>query len=405
MWRLWVILAVALQTGCGPGPISDINPALARPNEAAAREDALTVEWSQDTRSPNPRPPHDTYATLESACGDPDERLDRAAGWLLRRGPIGRDPNDGDRLTFVLRAAGTPYVRPVAWAKSWTVDAPISPEALTTEATRWLSTLEHAAQRRCGLALVSRGTQRALGIISAQVLAELVLPLPTQTRVGRWLPFEARLLEGASQARLFVSSPQGEPHTLMTTLDGNRVRARIPTGSAGRWQVQLLGADDSGPRPLLEATIHVDEEPETVFVPQPVPGQTVFEPEMNADLALTRLVAATRRETGRGPLRRDVALDRLAQEQAVAMRRAGRVGHEVGEGSTRERLERGGIRTRLAGENVAHAADALRVHRALWSSPSHRTNLLHRGFSRFGLAVATDLDGTLWVCELFASSN
>jgi uncharacterized protein YkwD len=406
MRRLWVILTLALQTGCGPGPISDVNPAaLPHPRESVAGTDEVTVEWSEDTRSPNPRPTQEAYAALERECGEPDERLDRAANWLLQRGPLGQDPNDGDRLTFVLRAAGTPYVRPVAWTKRWTVQTALSPEALTTEAVQWLRTLEHAAQRRCGLALSSHGEERALGIISAQALAELVLPLPTRVGVGRWLPFEARLLDGATQARLFVLSPEGEPHTLMTTQDGSRVRAQIPTRSQGRWQVQLLGADESGPRPLLEATVHVEATPETVFTAQIVPGQTVFVPGSSPELALARLVEATRRETGRPALRRDATLDRLALEQAIAMRRAGRVGHEVGEGSTRERLERGGVRSRLNGENVAHAVDALRVHRALWSSPSHRTNLLHRGFSRWGLAVATDIDGSLWVCELFASSD
>jgi uncharacterized protein YkwD len=59
----------------------------------------------------------------------------------------------------------------------------------------------------------------------------------------------------------------------------------------------------------------------------------------------------------------------------------------------------------LAGENVAHATDPVRAHRALWASPSHRTNLLHRGFSRWGLGVMRDEDGSLWICEIFASDR
>jgi uncharacterized protein YkwD len=43
------------------------------------------------------------------------------------------------------------------------------------------------------------------------------------------------------------------------------------------------------------------------------------------------------------------------------------------------------------------------VHRALWASPSHRLNLLDSRFTRWGLGVAKDTDGGLWVCELFTS--
>jgi uncharacterized protein YkwD len=68
-------------------------------------------------------------------------------------------------------------------------------------------------------------------------------------------------------------------------------------------------------------------------------------------------------------------------------------------------LSRAGLVPRLAGENVVRAADPKRAHRALWASPSHRTNLLHRGFTRWGLGVIVDEAGTLWICELFASKD
>jgi uncharacterized protein YkwD len=54
---------------------------------------------------------------------------------------------------------------------------------------------------------------------------------------------------------------------------------------------------------------------------------------------------------------------------------------------------------------VAHARSIARAHRVLWASPSHRGNLLDPSFSKFGIGVARDSDGSVWVCELFSNSD
>jgi len=57
---------------------------------------------------------------------------------------------------------------------------------------------------------------------------------------------------------------------------------------------------------------------------------------------------------------------------------------------------------RALGENVAHALDAERAHRMLWSSLSHRANLLGEAFDSIGIGAAVDADGSLWVSLVFA---
>jgi uncharacterized protein YkwD len=42
------------------------------------------------------------------------------------------------------------------------------------------------------------------------------------------------------------------------------------------------------------------------------------------------------------------------------------------------------------------------AHRALWTSPSHRANMLSRDFERVGIAVARGPRGDAWVVETFA---
>jgi uncharacterized protein YkwD len=79
------------------------------------------------------------------------------------------------------------------------------------------------------------------------------------------------------------------------------------------------------------------------------------------------------------------------------------VGHDVGDGDPAERLQNAGLFAKESGENVAHAQSVRLAHRALYASPSHRTNLLRQEFDRAGLAVLDDADGSVWVAEVFAA--
>jgi uncharacterized protein YkwD len=224
--------------------------------------------------------------------------------------------------------------------------------------------------------------------------------------VGQWLELEATLRIDADQAKVMLLGPAGEPVAIPTQRTGPRVRARFAAASPGRWLVQVLATGETGPLPVIEAVVFADVSPSAWFHAEPAPGETPLGPDESPTDALTRMVTALRSQTGRPPLLRDPSLDLLAQAHARAMRTARHIGHDLGEGSTHHRLSLANVRARLAGENVAHASSPERVHRALWRSPSHRTNLLHRGFSRWGLGVAQDeVDGSLWVCELFASQD
>jgi uncharacterized protein YkwD len=327
------------------------------------------------------------------------------AAWLLTRGHSLGAGNDVDELTFALRATGIPYVWPAAWSRSWK-DA--SSESATEQSfIDWLETLEPGPLRRCGLARVDReGGDGAMAAVATKALADLAEPLPTTARLGQWLNFSAVMRVAVTQPKVVLLPPTGEPMTVPTYQSGATVRARFAAGSPGKWLVQLLASGETGPRPMLEAVLFVDMLPTEHFQDQVAPGESATrENSEAADVSLARMVSALRQETGRPAMRRDPILDRVASAHARVMRERRRIGHDVGDGPTHQRLADADFAARLAGENVAHAGDAVRVHRALWASPSHRFNLLHRGFSRWGLGVAEDSDGSLWVCELFASER
>jgi uncharacterized protein YkwD len=179
------------------------------------------------------------------------------------------------------------------------------------------------------------------------------------------------------------------------------VRASFAVDQPGSWLLQLLATVQSGPRPVAEAMIHVDQKPPAVFQATAAPGEEAAIGVADAQTALGQMIDAVRRSERLSRLRRDSRLAAIAQAHAEAMREARRIGHDVGDGGPQSRIEATELPIRAAGENVAHAADVRRAHRALWASPSHRGNLLHPRFDSVGIGVATDSDGSVWVCQVF----
>jgi uncharacterized protein YkwD len=115
------------------------------------------------------------------------------------------------------------------------------------------------------------------------------------------------------------------------------------------------------------------------------------------------MINEARRLARLAPLGRDAELDRLALEQAMAIRERRALSHEASGSDLAARLAQAGLGS--AGENVAHATDVARAHRSLWRSPSHRENLLHPTFELVGIGVLPDADGSVWVCQIFGTRN
>lgn len=95
----------------------------------------------------------------------------------------------------------------------------------------------------------------------------------------------------------------------------------------------------------------------------------------------------TRAAHGLPPLRLDPRLQRAARAHSSDMIRRQYFGH----GPFVSRLARFGVRGTRVGENLAWGvgggADARGIVRRWLASPSHRANLLRRGFRRVGIAA------------------
>jgi hypothetical protein len=307
---------------------------------------------------------------------------------------------DVREIVLMLRASGGPYVWPRVWALAGASAERSAPEGLD----RWLDTFPAGAMRRCGLSILAdpNGGRQVVMAVAVEAPADLD-PLPVSVHVGRWLTVTAHIHAPPISAQVAVLGPSGPPRDIPTALVGSRASASFSADRAGRWLVQVLADLGSGPRPLLEALVFAGVPPPTELIEPAAPGEDSSAAAGDPLVALEMMISRARATENLPPLRRDTRLDALADAHARHMRANRRIGHDLGAGDPRTRVARAGLAARSAGENVAHAADLRRAHRVLWASPSHRGNLLHPSFQALGLGIAPDEDGSVWVCELFAS--
>ena len=355
-------------------------------------------ETTQSPRAMGDVPP--ALVPFFGQCKRGDAALSRLAERFARRQSEGRAPLDASEISFALRAEGSPHM----WPRTWTLEGEdFSSSAAVEQLRSWLDGWRDGGERRCGFALVKTHERSVLGAVGVDVLADLD-PLPLRTRAGSWLDVSAQLLVSASEAKLVVLGPSGAPFTVPTSLDGQHARARFHADRPGAFLIQLLANVAGGPRPVLEATVYADVRPPTSFVSDPAPGEPRQPTPASSDVtvALLSMVNQARESEGSPALVRDPALDEIALGHARAMRALKRIAHDAGDGNPQSRVEAASLSVLAAGENVAHALDAVQAHRVLWASPSHRENLLEPRYDRIGIGVAVDPDGSLWVCEVFA---
>ena len=385
---------------------SKAQPSSPAPEQAASasQEPAKNSTFAPVTASPRPAPEASVDAdqrTLSDACGEADAALLTVATQLApQQAKLGGEL-DVNAISYALRAAGVPYVRPRAWLFNGR-DGEI--ETAKARMQRWLGTFSDGGARRCGVVVShDSGSRMSVAAVVVDVLADLD-PLPTRARIGQWIEVRATLRVPAAEAKLVVLGPRGAPRPVPTSLDAGRVLSRFNADVPGAWLVQLLGSVDGGPRPLLEALVFAGVEPPRSAAISRAPGEDALGAGGEPRAALYAMVNAARASESVAALVRDARLEELATEHAEAMRGARKTAHDTGEGDLNRRLERVGLEL-SAGENVAHAGSAALAQRALWASPSHRENLLFQGFNVLGIGVAPDADGTLWVCQIFAASH
>lgn len=340
--------------------------------------------------------------TRAPQCQPGDTRLNALAELVRQRAAQGRGAPSAVELGELLRAQGEPHAK----ARAWTLTTARTDEAaIARRKAAWLATLHPSGALRCGTARGrdARGGE-SIAVVAVDVLADLRQDLPLQVRTGAWVTVDAEMKVRASGAKVVTLGPRGMPHTILTSFDRTtgQIVARFRADSDGAWLVQVLADIDVGPMPVLEARVNAGDGVHASAGDLRAPGEEIAASVSSDEAALLVMLDAARVMENLGALERDPQLDRVAASHVAEMIAAGRIGHDVGDGSPPERIHEAGVSAREAGENVAKAPTAILAHRALWWSPSHRANMLFPRYSRVGVAARRDADGVVWVTEVFA---
>jgi uncharacterized protein YkwD len=336
---------------------------------------------------------------LLQLCGEGDATLHHAARHVAARALEGKRPLTMVELGGWLRAWSEPH----PGARAWTIKGSVVDRTHAIGRLRqWLAKQDESAPRRCGVANVQDSEHgEALAVVTVPVFADLQMPVPRTLPQGRWVTVDARMMQWADAAKVVVLGPRGAPRTIPTSYDPRqrRIVGRFMADRQGTWLVQVLATTRTGPRPVLESEVRVGEAVEGA--PVVVPGENAGKGLSDADAMFAKLNEA-RRSEGLQPLKRDPILDSVAENHVRQMMKAGIVAHDVGDGTPPERAAEAGVSSSEVGENVSRAKSTNLAHRALWDSPSHRTNTLYPRYMRVGVSAARDAQGRVWVAQVFA---
>ncbi len=360
------------------------------------------VTWVAATRSPSPSgdaEPSPLERAALARCGDSEAGLRETARAIVGEKLLGRPLQGPDWIAFVQRASGEPHPWPRVWAAT---ARGLAADATLPKLDDWLAQSGDAHVRRCGVASGTGADGRGvLVVVAVEALAD-VSPLPTRARTGQWLTIEARMRVRAHGGAVFVLGPGGTPRKVPAWFDGKTLRARFALDRPGEFTVQVVADTAAGPRPVIEASVFADVEPPRYPTDEPAPGEDCEVPTRDDAELLGWMLRAARASAGLPSLTRDPRLDAVAQQHARRMAIEQTLAHDAGDGDPAQRMRSAGLEARDEGENVAHAPTIAGAHRALWSSPSHRANILRPDFERTGLGVARDDHGEAWVVEEFS---
>ena len=381
------------------------------------RADVPPLAWRPATQSPRVTQTDPRLAAQLAACleiprrqsgdlieggqlrGAADAALAEVAARTARRQIEGGSLLHADELAFHLRASGDPHV----WPRAWSITGGgLDDEDVARRIKAWTAPWNTLGVRRCGISRIpGPDGNTVIAVVAIDALADLS-PLPTVARVGQWLTLDGSMLVPASDAKVVLLGPRGAPRTVPASLSGDRIHASFSVDQPGAWVIQVLATVSTGPRPVLEAMVYAGTTPPTQFVAAAAPGESAAQGAKDDDDGMLRMINAARATEQQRPLLRDGMLDKIARAHSEEMLKARLVGHDVGTGDPSVRLRAAGVSAHVAGENVATANSLENAHRALWSSPSHRGNMLLDQFTHVGVAVVRAADGMVWVTEMFS---
>lgn len=365
----------------------------------AGLADVPALTWKSMVQSPQAATADKSVTAFQTMCGTADAALVAVAERNTKRQLEGSEIYGADELAFTLRASGDPHVWPRAFSIA---GSSLEDDYLKKKLKGWMDGWSTLGTKRCGMSKSAKADGTTVfSVIAVDALADMT-SLPTTARVSQWITLEGKMLVPATAVKVVLLGPRGLPKSVTASLTNDKIKSTFSVDQPGQWLVQVLATVSTGPRPVLEGLVFAGTTPPTKFTRATVPGEDAGKEIKDDAEAVFKMLSAARTAEGAKALTRDTALDKLAKAHSDEMAKAKMVGHDVGGGDPAARIKAAGIKAKIAGENVASAGSTQNAHRALWVSPSHRSNMLSDEFTKVGIAAVKDADGRVWVTQLFS---
>ncbi len=324
------------------------------------------------------------------------------AGWS--GGNLAAEPIE--LITFLLHAGGSPDPSALAAVVSSTSDDP---------AAVWDKLA--ACLREADEPFTDVGVARVRDPVGTYVWRSVIVmvsrrftlqPVPRAVAVDERLQVAFSLDDDLRAPEIITISPTGTIRRVTAKVAGTGWEAVLALGSErGEHGVEILAADEHGPRVLALFPVSVGAAPPRTWRGEPPPSEAAIAGVADAERYLRELTDRERAANGRATLAWDPALAAAARAHAEDMRDNGFIGHiSARTGDLGDRLHHAGYAFAYASENIARATSLWEAMASLMRSPGHRRNLLSPEVTRIGIGVAitTDAHGerTYVVTQVFA---
>jgi len=254
-----------------------------------------------------------------------------------------------------------------------------------------------------GVGIASASGRLTLLVLFAQRFAE-VKPFPRTLPVGGQGALDVTLKGKLGSPQLVLTGPDGHAETSTdAAASGQRLTAPIRFAQRGRYTIEVVGRDASGPRVAAIFDVVVgDAQAQAEIDDPPEPANP-----MDKIDAVLEHINKLRARKHLPPLEHDHDLDVVALDHSVDMANNHYFAHvSPTQGDLHQRLTNRAAYVR-AGENLGEAGGALAAERAIEASPAHLENTLDPQFTRIGLALFPNQhpggEVTLLLTEIFVT--
>lgn len=233
-------------------------------------------------------------------------------------------------------------------------------------------------------------------------------PVATSAARGATLPLQFDVGPDTARVAVAVTLPGGAVRTVKVGFVGRQAVASLQLPhDVGREWVELTGYGPAGPEVLALFPVAIGRPPPGRFVGRLRPDESWIHTPEQAEDFMASLIQRDRERFDLPRLVRDPVLAAVARAHSLDMAKQGYFAHiSSTTGSVADRLRRRRYQASFVAENIAMAGNLAEAEEGLMRSPEHRTAILSRRATRFGVGVAAtdagDIARRFLVTEVFA---